>query len=288
MKAAQELHVTQSAVSQNLLKLEEELQQPLFTRLHKKLVPTPRAHSLFSLIEPFVKNLARTMEQFRFSKSVPCGELRVGAPEEFGERYLIPVSVAFRELYSEVSFAFELGHPDKLLPMVENGELDFSFADIFSKEGQAFRSFKSLDITEVFQEQLILACSYEYFQNRLQSQTSFENLSAADFVCYQTKAPAIRNWFRHHFGKSANRINRVLTIESVRGVVRGIKMGMGLGIVPSHLISDELRTGALVHVKVKSDEILNSISLVRLQDKIESLTEKSFIAFFREKMDAFR
>ncbi len=284
MKAAEQLHVTQSAVSQNLLKLEEELQQPLFTRLHKKLVPTPKADSLYQLLLPFVNQLEVEIEQIRHSKVNPCGELRIGAPEEFGERYLVAICSAFRKSWPEVSFTVETGHPTRLLPKVENGQLDFAFADIFSQKGQFAKEFISFDIREVFRENLILACSRRYFQQRLHAEISFEVLSRSEFVCYQRHAPAIKNWFRHHFGKATVTIKSSLVLESVRGVISGIKNEMGLGIVPSHLIHGELESGELVHIGITPDELINSISLVRLQDKIESLTEKRFIDYFREEM----
>ncbi|MBU2514230.1 LysR family transcriptional regulator [bacterium] len=285
MKAAQQLHVTQSAVSQSLLKLEEELQQPLFTRLHKKLVATPKAESLYKLILPFVNALEEEIEQIRHSKSVPCGELRIGAPEEFGERYLILICSAFRQKNPDVSFTIETGHPNRLLPLVGNGNLDFAFADIFSKKGQFLKEFISFDIREVFREKLILVCSDQYFKRRLQSETSFEALISSEFVCYQKQAPEIKNWFLHHFGKTTVPIKNALTLESVRGVISGIKNRMGLGIVPSHLIQEELKNGELVHIKITPDDLINSISLVRLQDKIESLTEKLFISFFMKEID---
>jgi hypothetical protein len=49
-----------------------------------------------------------------------------------------------------------------------------------------------------------------------------------------------------------------------------------MGVVASHLVKDELQNQQIVHIKASASEIINSISLVYLQDKIPTFTEKSF------------
>ena len=61
--AARDLFVTQSAVSQNLQKLEQELNILLFHRLHKKLVPTPAAKQLFQSVMPFFATLDADLQE---------------------------------------------------------------------------------------------------------------------------------------------------------------------------------------------------------------------------------
>ena len=54
ISAAKNLNVSQSAVSQSLQKLESEIKSPLFTRLHKQLVPTAAGERLFAIVKPFI------------------------------------------------------------------------------------------------------------------------------------------------------------------------------------------------------------------------------------------
>jgi hypothetical protein len=76
----------------------------------------------------------------------------------------------------------------------------------------------------------------------------------------------------------------VFTVENVEGVIEGIKHHLGLGIVPFHLIGDEIAKGEFIHIKKARKEIVNRISLVQLQDKIPSITEKLFIEYFNKKI----
>ena len=68
-------------------KLEAEIDTPLFTRLHKKLVPTLAGTRLFAIVEPFVKELEVGIPAIKRAREEPHGLLRIGAPVEFGKQY---------------------------------------------------------------------------------------------------------------------------------------------------------------------------------------------------------
>ncbi len=280
--AAKELHVTQSAVSQSLQKLEEELHEKLFIRSHKRLVPTRQGESLFEVIEPFVNSLENRIEALKSEQKIPGGEFRIGAPVEFGEIYLVDACALFRERFPGVTFFLEFGHPDKLLPLINQGELDIAFADIFSRSGEYARELELFDVESVFEEKLILAGSALYIDGNDLRTPEYDQLISCDFIAYQKHTPAIRSWFRHHFSKSSISTRSVLTVESVKGVIAGIKNNQGLGIVPSHLIQKEIDRGEIIPIAVSEKELRNHISMVRLLDKIPSLTEKEFLNHFHD------
>ena len=112
--AASELNITASAVSQSLTKLEAELHVPLFTRLHRKLVPTSAGKALFSIVSPFIRDLEEGIGKILQAKQVPSGMLSIGSPIEFGKSYF-PAQVYYNEcnkdctlLYSNFGDIFSL------------------------------------------------------------------------------------------------------------------------------------------------------------------------------------
>ena len=121
--AARSLHLTQPAVSQQLQKLETEIQATLFIRLHKKLIPTEAAKRLFALVQPFMDSLQEGMNDIRQPLDRPAGLLRIGAPREFGKEYLPPLSNSFRRAYPEVRFTFRFDENAPLLDMLKRGIL---------------------------------------------------------------------------------------------------------------------------------------------------------------------
>jgi len=58
-----------------------------------------------------------------------------------------------------------------------------------------------------------------------------------------------------------------------------------MGIVASHIVSNEIKQGKIIGIKTSKAEIRNQISLTQLPDKISTLTEKVFIKFLLNYID---
>ncbi|MBI9083516.1 MAG: LysR family transcriptional regulator [Desulfobacterales bacterium] len=282
--AAGELHITQSAVSQNLRKLEGEIKTKLFTRLHKRLVPTMAGERLFALIAPFMEGLASGIGDIRQAQQTPSGPIRVGAPPEFGRLYFPGIFASFRTVYPDVVFFLKLGDPATLLSMVSDGDLDLAFVDMFPVGGQVSDMFTPFGIEPVIEEEVILACSKEYYFSAVKKNHAFEHLSGLAFIEYQHHAVVVKNWFRHHFGRAPSRLNIVMTVDSIQAVIAGIRHHLGLGVIASHMAWKEISTGEMVPIRTGKTAVINKISLVQLQDKVPTLSERTFLAHFRKEM----
>ena len=281
---AKALNITASAASQALGKLEAELKVPLFTRLHRRLVPTSAGEQLFTTVAPFIRDLEVCVDGILKSRDVPSGMLRIGSPIEFGKSYFPGLFAAFRRLYPEVVFTMNLGDPSELLPMISNGELDFGLVDIFLTRDQVYGDLGQFSIEPLIDEEVILACSKAYYDRQIQGDHSFENLVTKAFISYQKTSLTLRNWFKHHFNRFSIDLNRVMTVDSHQAVINGILHDLGMGVIARHIVKDSLENGQMVSVTTPRPDVINKISLVQLQDKRPSLTEKTFIRFLKKDL----
>lgn len=283
MAAAKTLNVSQSAVSQALQKLESEIKSPLFTRLHKKLVPTAAGENLFEIVRPFMEELDIYLRTLDKAKDQPFGELRIGSPVEFGKAYFPAIVAAFRERYPDVTFFLKFGAPDTLLPMLEKGRIDFALVDEFLTRNQFFGNLDIFHFEPVVEEEIILACSGEYYEKSIKKDHSFKNLVRQNFIIYRPNAPTIKVWFKHHFGQHNPNLHVVLTVDSHQAVIAAIRNHVGMGIIASHSVSEEIKSNQIIGINTSESEIINQISLVHLQDKIPTVSEKIFAKFLAEK-----
>ncbi len=279
--AAGELNITSSAVSQALHKLESELNVLLFTRLHKKLVPTSAGDQLYETIFPFMDELKERIKRIRQTKQIPSGMIKVGSPIEFGKSYFPRMFAAFRKKYPEVIFTMKLGDPSQIFPLIKSGELDFGMVDIFATRDQVFEDFGIYSIEPLIEEEVVLACSDQYYHKEINGDHSFENLASKEFISYEKSSTTLRNWFKHHFKKYSIGLNRVLTVDSHQAVITGIRNQLGMGVIASHIVSKDIQSGKIVPIKTKQKNVINKISLVQLQDKVPTLTEKTFINYLK-------
>lgn len=282
--AANQLHVTQPAVSQHIQKLESELKTTLFIRLHKKLAPTAAADRLFGIIKPFVEELDAGVKSIMQARERPSGLLRIGSPVEFGKEYFPGIFAGFRRQYPEVHYFLKLADPASLFASVREGELDFALIDVFLTQEQLLGDFGFYSIEPLVEEEVILACSREYYDRSIHKDHSFDHLASKEFISYEFRTLALKNWFKHHFGKSPAKLNVVMTVESHQTVITGMKNHLGLGIVASHLVWDEISRGVIVPVSTRKKEVINWISLLQLQDKTPNLTERTFLAYLKEEI----
>lgn len=289
--AARTLHLSQPAVSQQLQKLEAEIEATLFIRLHKKLVPTESAKRLFALVQPFMDDLREGIDNIRQPLDRPAGLLRIGAPREFGKEYLPLLCSSFRKLYPEVSFSFKFNETAPLLAMLRNGELDFSLVDVFMPKGQFVETPHLFSIEQLAPEELILACSEEYYRKEINGDHSFANLAGKEFVGDDDDLMILTHWFRHHFNKSVTKLNVVMTTNGHEALISGVRLGIGLGLTSAHLVYDDLSSGAIIPIETDKPNSKSWISLIQLQDKVPTLTEKAFLAHLKngiQEMEVYK
>lgn len=283
--AARKLNLSQPAVSQHLKKLEKELKVPLFIRIHKKLVPTSAGKQLHDTIEPFLTDLPEILQRLRYPADTPFGLVRIGAPYEFGRAYLPDICHAFREKYPEVRFSIRLGEPLSLLKLLHDGEIDFAVIDLVLAIVQLMGGTADLyNIDSMIDEELILICSREYYDKEIKGDHSFNNLIEKEFISDEHDDMFLKHWFLHHFKKRNIRPNVVLTVESHQANLRCVNLGMGLTTTSSHMVWQEIRSGQIVPITTDTPNAINTISLVELQDRIPTITEKTFHTHIMKSM----
>ena len=87
-KAADELGVTQSAISQSIKNLETKLGVTLFNRLGKKAVLTNEGEKLHQLASTFITQLNNTVDEIRHDKDKMSGPIRIGTLTGIGKSWL--------------------------------------------------------------------------------------------------------------------------------------------------------------------------------------------------------
>jgi DNA-binding transcriptional LysR family regulator len=284
--AAKKLNITQSAVSQQLQKLEGEIKTPLFIRLPRRLIPTQAADKLFTILRPFLQELESSLKTIENGGKTPMGLLRIGTPAEFGKQYFPAICAAFRKKYDAVTFSLYSGGPAILLPLLDKGKLDFAFLDMFPIEDQAEDLSGIYSIEPIIEEKIILVCSKNYYDAHISGDHALKKLLSLDYIAYEDYRLVLKNWFKHHFGKSKVKPRIVMTVDSIQAALNSIRGHVGLGMIASHLAWEDIQQKKIIPITTSKKDIVNPISLAQLQNKIPTFTEKAFISFFRQQIQS--
>lgn len=122
-KAAELSFVTQSGLSQQIKKLEEELGLPLFKRIGKKVQLTEAGSVFLVHAKKVIENIENGKQAIEDLNEMIGGELRIGVTYIFG-LLILPVVNAFAKQYQKLKIVVEYGTTEGLEHKLLNNELD--------------------------------------------------------------------------------------------------------------------------------------------------------------------
>lgn len=123
-KAAEILHVSQPALSKQIMQLEEELGAKLFIRGKRSLTLTEEGRFLRGRAQEIVALTEKTERDFRDGIVSYNGVISVGMGETMASRWLARLAAAFCESYPDVKFDFYSATADSVKERIEKGLLD--------------------------------------------------------------------------------------------------------------------------------------------------------------------
>jgi DNA-binding transcriptional LysR family regulator len=280
-KAASELGMTQSGVSQHIKHLEESLGVVFFDRVKHKLLPTDKARELAQLCQMHLIGLNNGLMDLTGKKEELSGDIFVGLPLEFGNNLVLPHLAKFGRLHPLVNFHIKYGHAAEMNRELLSGKLDFAFVDEFKVDYQ-------VTTKKIREETLLLTASRKYFLTLHKSELEIKNTPAfyqsLDFVDYVEGAPVLRQWFDFHLKKPVSLRIRA-SLMDVQGMGRIITEGLGAGILPLHVVERLQKQGQeLVVFPGSGKSLINPISMAFLQERTLSRQASQCMAFLSERL----
>jgi len=125
-RAAQRMNVVQPALSMQIAKLERELDQRLFDRQPKAMVPTAAGRTLHRLVQPILRDVAEARAAMaRLSESV-SGRVTVGILSSLAMSVVPSVLARFSAAYPQVELSLADGYSSTFIEGVGNGSLDLA------------------------------------------------------------------------------------------------------------------------------------------------------------------
>lgn len=118
-KAAESMYVSQTAVTQQIKALEEQLGVSLFERTKKKVVLTPAGKVFLQEASSILNRIDTAVERTREASSGVIGSLEIGFSVGIGNTGLAEKIQAFNEKYPNIAMKFTNQSPSMLLKMLK-------------------------------------------------------------------------------------------------------------------------------------------------------------------------
>lgn len=268
-RAAEELHLTQPAVSTQVKKLEDHAGLPLFEQLGKKIHLTPAGvemlHSSRAIIQQF-KELDEAMTQF---KGVSGGKLNV-AVISAGDYFFPKLLVEFASRHSGVTLNFGVCNREELLEQLAGNRTDLAIM---------VRPPLDMDtVNEAFAPHpyVIVAAPDHPLAGRTRIPVS--RLAREPFVVRE-KGSDTWNSMQEGFGAHLAELNIAMEIKSTETIKQAVMAGMGVSFLSAHTISRELQAGSLAVLSVQGFPLMLNWYLVHRKAKRLPPVAQAFRSF---------
>lgn len=269
-RAAQLLHVSQSAVSRQMRQLEEELGVTLFVQKGRNLQLTPVGQLFLMRVEQIFEDLNDAVNELHEFLDPEAGEIRIGFPHSLGMSVLPQLIASFRQKHPKVRFKLKQGTFLSLIRDIHNGEIDLSLISPLPT------NLDNLNGQLLFSEELFAILPQ---QHPLADEESIklEQLSDDSFVMF-AEGYSLRSIVMEAC-KKAGYVPKIGFEGEETDMIRGlVAAGMGVSLLPEMALT---QSDAFMPVKIKVSypAIERTIGLIHNADEKLSSVAEVFKAF---------
>jgi len=133
--AANELAISQPAVSQSLKQLEQNLGVSLFCRASRGIRLTGEGKLLYSYVEKGYEQIEQGVEKVRQMRNLELGEVHIGASDMTLRFYLLPFLEIFHERYPDIKVTVSNGSTPETIKNLRGGRIDFGVVSTPFEQG---------------------------------------------------------------------------------------------------------------------------------------------------------
>jgi DNA-binding transcriptional LysR family regulator len=256
-RAAEAVTLSQPTVSENIRLLEESLGEKLLDRLGREVLPTGAGQILYRHARRILQlrdEAIQAIEQYRGNLS---GVLRLGASTIPGAYILPERIVAFKENYPAIRAMVRISGTSRIVEDLLQGEIELGLIGARMKEHQ-------LEFDELFSDELVLVV-YPGHPWSWRKVIPPAELEGQPFILREEGSgtrlaaeQALKN-----FGVDPSCVSAVAEMGSTEAVRQGVKAGIGIAILSSLAVAEDIREGALHSIALKGLSIRRSFYLAR-------------------------
>lgn len=267
-RAAEDLFISQPAVSRHVAALEKELGVQLLGQSGNRVFLTELGRMVYSYSQKLFDVEGELAQALAEVAKLERGCLRLGASSTPGI-YLLPPAVAeFQERYAQVEVSLALANSQEIEARVLGGELDLGFSGMGFQPG--------LHVIPYVRDRLVMVAAPWH---PLSSEVSIplERLRSERFLLREPGS-GTRKVFEEELGRLGFRPGRVMELHGCEAVKRGAMAGMGIAAVSGYSVEIELRHGLLRALPVEGLRLERELAIISPKGVRPSAVALAFVA----------
>ena len=270
--AAQNLFISQSAVSQSVKQLEEQLQVRLFSRSTRGVSLTSEGKLLLEYVSHALGLLQSGEEKIAASRQLLTGELIIGTSDTVTKTYLLSRLEAFHKDYPDIRIRILNGTTSMVLDYLHAGQVDIAFASEAPDE-TVYSVRHCVDTHTIF----VAAPDYLEFDKVY----TMEEIAALPLILLERKASS-RVYVERYFQDHGVQIHPEIELGSHNLLISLARIGLGVACVTEEFSLSGLSRGVIVPLKTDFEIPPRTVTMCTLQGVTPTSAANRFMDFITE------
>lgn len=239
--AAQELNISQPAVSQSLKQLEGQLGISLFYRVSRGVRLTEEGARLYEYVARSMEALELGEKKVRQMRSLESGEIRIGASDMTLRFYLLPYLERFHERYPGVKVNVTNAPTPETLRFLEEEKIDFG---IVSTPFEAEEKMISVPVREI-EDVFVAGRRFFTYKNKMLDLQELERLP----LIFLEQNTSSRSYMDTYLRKKGVTVQPEFELATSDMIVQFVLRNLGVGCVVRDFAREEVESGRLFELR---------------------------------------
>lgn len=268
-KTANELMISQPAISKSIKNLEEQIGCSLFTRNKSGVSLTEEGKVLYKEIKNAIEIIENAEDKINEMINLESGILNIGISNTLTQRYLLPYIKVFNQEHPKVKIKIHTNPTYELITKARNGIIDFIILNLPYNIPSDFDKYYLKEIHDCF------VANNNYIE--LKDKTfKLEELNNYPLILLAQGSNG-RYFLDNLCTKLGINLIPKFELASYSLVTEFIKSGIGIGLVTKEFVENELKEGSLF--EIKTNPIINNrhIGVIYLKNKTLNRCSKELL-----------
>ncbi len=244
-RAAEELYISQPAVSQAIKQLETQLGTPLFNRLHRGMELSAQGGALiYDDVERALSLLAGVEDRLSELHRTATGTLRVGASETIFQYILTPKLVEYRRRFPEVKIELISDVSPRIIELLKSDRCDVGFLNLPIEEDD---DIVLTDTIMLLDDVFVAGREYEFLKGK---ELTVRDLAEYPLLLLEPNTVA-RAAVDHYAESLGVHLQPAIEVDSWGFMKQLVESGMGIGCIPRQYARRRLGEGLLFELDMK-------------------------------------
>lgn len=270
--AAEQMHLTQPAISKRIKSLEEQLNSPLFDRHNRSLSLTHKGHSLLPKAKEIVQLVSDTQLSMRNMNDQVEGSLKLGTSHHIGLHRLPPYLKSFANQFPKAELNLSFMGSESAYQAIAQRQVELALTTLDSSNNENLPEGIVSEI--LWQDKMIFVCSKEHPLNKV------KHVQLSDLSEYPSILPENNTFTFKLLQEKFRQQNLSLSNPMPTNYLETIKMlvsvGLGWSLLPESMLDTPEEMG-LTTLNVQQTSLTRPLGFLYLKDRTLSNAAKAFI-----------